>query len=124
MQKCDAPAVRTGARLGIDQPHARGGEGTQPGFEVGHTQRHVVQAGAAPGKEARDGGIVGVGRDQLDPAIARAEEDDVDALVGHALGSAGLGAGEKLESGNGGRQIRYGDRYVIYGVFQLRHRAG
>jgi hypothetical protein len=68
------------ARGLVDQPHAGLLQALERRVEIVRRVRDVVQARPAPGEEAPDRGVGAQRREQLDMALAGAEQDGLDAL--------------------------------------------
>jgi thioredoxin 1 len=118
VQKHDPVAHRSGSRCFVDELVALSREAGQGGLQVGYTVGNVVQAGTATLQEPAYGGIRAGRLQQLEPASATADEDNIDLLGGDVLhrgtGGAGDGFKERLHAGDG----LHSDRHVVEGQFQ------
>jgi len=80
VQERHAACPDTGPRLFVDQPQAGGADGLERPLDVVGPIGDVVKAGAAPCEEAAHGGVRAEWAQQLDVAVAHAEENRLDAL--------------------------------------------
>jgi hypothetical protein len=84
MEEGDAPAVSARARRLVDEPVPGGMTPREGRVQVGDPQADVVDAGSAPGEEARDGSL---GIDGLEQLELRATAGD--GYHGRAIGRLG-----------------------------------
>jgi hypothetical protein len=82
MDKGDAPTVRPGTRLGIDQANAGRLQTFQGRFEVRHGVRDMMHPLATLGQKPRDRTIRVSRSNQFDPASPGAERGNLDRLLG------------------------------------------
>lgn len=115
MEKRHAVAVRAGPWRPIYELDTAVFEGPQGGLDVRHAVGHVVETRAAPFQKAPDGRIRTERLEQLQSAIARAHETELDALGIHPLAAGTTAARGGFEGREGVIDRPHGDPDVIEG---------
>lgn len=107
------PPMGTGPRMLIDEFDAGLGEASECGREIRNSVGEVVQTRASPGKETADGRVGAVRLEQLEPALAPADEDDIHALGVHTFACGTFAAGHEFEDREGFVDRSHGNSNVI-----------
>lgn len=124
MQKRDAVAVRTGARLLIDEIETLRAAFLEGSDQIGNAIGNVVQPRAPLREEARDRRFFVQRLEQLDSAGPTADEHDADALRIDPLGRGTSGAQKGFVVWQCGGDRWDGDCHVIEDSFHSQLPAG
>jgi len=109
----DLPAEEAGPRPPVDELRPAGRQPLELRGDVVDREREVVHARAASGDEPSDRGVRAERREQLDPALAEAEERHLDAVLLEHLAVLEHRAEEPAVGGDGAVEVVDRDPNVV-----------